>query len=143
MTRTRWIVVGLLATALRVGAQSPTVSDSVLDHRTRVVSAQLRCPVCQGLSLQDSPSALSQQMKDVVRAQLASGKSDEEVKAYFVARYGEWILMEPPARGFNVLVYVLPLVALAAGGIFLGVLVRRWTRGALPGAETFTAPPPP
>jgi len=104
-----------------------TAADSALNERVRSLSAQLRCPVCQGLALQDSPSELAQQMRDVVRAQIELGKSDDEVKAYFVGRYGEWILMEPTARGFNMLVYILPFVGLAAGGAFLVFVVRRWT----------------
>ena len=107
-----------------------TAADSLLEARTRNLSAQLRCPVCQGLSLQDSPSELSQQMRDVVRSQIALGKSDEEVKAYFVERYGEWILMAPKARGFNLLVYVLPFLGLIAGASVLFFAVRRWTRAS-------------
>ena len=113
-----------------------TAADTVLEARTRQLSSQLRCPVCQGLSLQDSPSELSQQMRDVVRSQLAMGKSDAEVKAYFVARYGEWILMEPKARGFNLLVYILPFVGLIAGAGVLVLAVRRWTRGRPGDAST-------
>ena len=116
------------STPPRVVAAPLTAADSLMEARTRNLAAQLRCPVCQGLSLQDSPSELSQQMRDVVRAQLDLGKSDEEVKAYFVARYGEWILMEPKARGFNLLVYVLPFLGLVAGGAILFFAVRRWTR---------------
>ena len=107
-----------------------TAADSLLEARTSNLSAQLRCPVCQGLSLQDSPSELSQQMRDVVRSQIALGKSDEEVKAYFVERYGEWILMAPKARGFNLLVYVLPFLGLIAGASVLFFAVRRWTRAS-------------
>jgi cytochrome c-type biogenesis protein CcmH len=66
-------------------------------------------------------------MRDVVRQQLQDGKSQDEVKQYFVARYGEWILMAPPASGFNWLVYSLPAVVLVFGVVFLVVLVRRWT----------------
>jgi cytochrome c-type biogenesis protein CcmH len=104
-----------------------TAADSALDAETRALAAQLRCPVCQGLSVQDSPSELAQQMRDVVRQQLQDGKSPNEVKQYFVARYGEWILMAPPASGFNWLVYSLPAVVLVFGVVFLVVLVRRWT----------------
>ncbi|MBI4408850.1 MAG: cytochrome c-type biogenesis protein CcmH [Gemmatimonadetes bacterium] len=99
-----------------------------LEARTRLVASQLRCPVCQGLSIQDSPSELAQEMKQVVRAQLAAGRTPDEVKAYFVARYGEWILLEPEPRGFNLAVYLLPVLALLAGLAVVGVVVRRWTR---------------
>jgi len=108
-------------------AVSAARADSALDAATRDLAAQLRCPVCQGLSLQDSPSELSQQMRDLVRQQLQEGKTPDQVKQYFVARYGQWILMAPPASGFNWLVYALPWLALAGGVVLIVVLVRRWT----------------
>lgn len=109
-------------------ASPPVRRDSALEARTSAVAAQLRCPVCQGLSIQDSPSELSQSMRSVVRDQLADGKSPDEVKAYFVSKYGEWILLSPEASGFNVVAYALPVlvVVLGAAGIFLAV--RKWTR---------------
>jgi cytochrome c-type biogenesis protein CcmH len=103
------------------------MSDSLLDVRTKELAAELRCPVCQGLSLADSPSELSMQMKQVVRDQLAAGKSPEEVKAYFVSKYGEWILLEPKPRGMNLAVYLLPLFLLVGGGGLIVVMVRKWT----------------
>ncbi len=102
-------------------------ADSALDAATRSLASQLRCPVCQGLSVQDSPSELAQQMRDVVRQQLQDGKSPDDVKDYFVSRYGQWILMTPPAAGFNWLVYSLPGIVLLIGAAMLVVLVRRWT----------------
>ena len=120
------IAAFLIALALQT---TPSVTDdSILEARTREVSAVLRCPVCQGLSLQDSPSELSLQMKDVVRQQLREGKSPEEVKAYFVSKYGEWILLEPKASGVNLLVYVLPILLVLGGGVAIGFMVRKWTR---------------
>jgi cytochrome c-type biogenesis protein CcmH len=103
-------------------------NDPVLEARVRGVASKLRCPVCQGLSLQDSPSELSQEMKDVVREQLASGKSEDEVIRYFVGKYGEWILLEPKASGFNIAVYALPVLMLAGGALVVTAAVRRWTR---------------
>ena len=108
-------------------AAVPPAADSALDAATRSLASQLRCPVCQGLSVQDSPSELAQQMRDVVRQQLQDGKSADDVKDYFVARYGQWILMTPPAAGFNWLVYSLPGIVLLIGAVMLIVLVRRWT----------------
>jgi len=104
--------------------------DSILEARTREIASHLRCPVCQGLSIQDSPSELSQQMKQVVRDQLKAGRSPEEVKAYFVSKYGEWILLEPKPAGMNLAVYLLPLLLLLGGGGLIVVMVRKWTAAA-------------
>ncbi len=110
-----------------LGAVQQSPADSVLEARTAAVASQLRCPVCQGLSIQDSPSELSQQMRAVVKDQLRAGKTPDEVKAYFISKYGEWILLEPPAHGINILVYALPLLVIAAGLGIIVVAVRKWT----------------
>jgi cytochrome c-type biogenesis protein CcmH len=107
-------------------AQISQAADSVLEARVRAVASELRCPVCQGESIQDSPAALAQQMRAVVREQLAAGRTPDEVKAYFVDKYGEWILLRPKARGWNMLVYVLPLVALLIGVALVARATRRW-----------------
>ena len=109
-------------------AQQPALEDSILEARTAQVASQLRCPVCQGLSIQDSPSELSQQMRAVVKDQLRAGKTPEEVKAYFISKYGPWILLEPPPRGFNLLVYALPVLLVVAGLGVIFIAVRKWTR---------------
>jgi cytochrome c-type biogenesis protein CcmH len=119
------------------------LSGAELEALTREVASQLRCPVCQGESIQDSPSGLAQDMRSVVRDQLAAGRTPDEVKAYFVARYGEWILLQPTARGFNVVVYALPFLALLAGAAAIVLAVRRWTLGAseIPAGADDSPPP--
>jgi cytochrome c-type biogenesis protein CcmH len=104
-----------------------TPSDSALEARTTAVASTLRCPVCQGESIQDSPSELAKQMRAVVRDQLRAGNTPDQVKAYFVSRYGEWILLEPTMTGLNILLYVLPVVLVLGGLALIAVLVRRWT----------------
>jgi cytochrome c-type biogenesis protein CcmH len=123
-------VTGLLAALAfaAVGALQQGPADSALENRTSLVAAQLRCPVCQGLSIQESPSELSQQMRAVVKDQLRDGKTPDEVKAYFVSKYGEWILLEPKPRGFNVLVYALPILIVILGLGWIAVSVRKWSR---------------
>ena len=116
------------ALATAAAAQQPTLADSILEARTAQVASQLRCPVCQGLSIQDSPSELSQQMRAVVKDQLRAGRTPDEVKAYFISKYGEWILLEPPPRGFNILVYAMPVLLVLAGLGVIFVAVRKWTR---------------
>jgi cytochrome c-type biogenesis protein CcmH/NrfF len=102
-------------------------ADSVLGARTTALAVQIRCAVCQGISIQDSPSALAREMREVVRDQLRAGRTEEEVKAYFVSKYGEWILLEPPAHGLNLAIYLLPVLLVVGGAAGLVVVVRRWT----------------
>lgn len=126
-----------LALALSLGASAQAQSgkgilagppgDSLLEATTREVASQLRCPVCQGNSIQDSPSELAQEMKGLVREQLQSGKTPDEVKRYFIDKYGEWILLEPKASGFNLLVYLLPILAVGGGVILVLRAVKKWT----------------
>ena len=102
--------------------------DSIaLEAATSALASELRCPVCQGNSIQDSPSELAQQMRSLVRDQLRSGKSPDEVRAYFVDKYGEWILLAPKAEGFNLVVYIIPFVAILAGALIVWRTVKRWT----------------
>lgn len=149
----RWITAGVLvATASAAGAAPATgqggqggqegqrarmeglqlsrsgpLEDPALEARATALAGQLRCPVCQGLSIHDSPSPLAQDMKDLIRSEVAAGATDEEVRQYFISKYGEWVLLEPEARGFNLLVYVLPLVGLLLGLALIVVMVRKWT----------------
>jgi cytochrome c-type biogenesis protein CcmH len=102
-----------------------------LDKETREVAGALMCPVCQNLSAADSQSELAEQMRQVVRAKLAAGESREQILAYFVDRYGEEILIDPPKRGFNLFIWVVPPLLLIGFGVVLWRSVRRWrARGA-------------
>lgn len=112
------------------GRAQTTARDSVIEAQVHELAKVLRCPVCQGLSIADSPSELSTQMKNVVRDQLREGKSPDEVKAYFVSKYGEWILLEPKPRGMNWLVYLAPFFLLLAGGALIVHSVKKWTAPA-------------
>lgn len=102
-------------------------ADSALDAQVASVASTLRCPVCQGESIQDSPAELAQEMRAVVRDQLRAGKTPDEIRAYFVSRYGEWILLEPKMTGLNILLYVFPVALVIGGLVGVVVLVRRWT----------------
>ena len=118
--------------------------DSALDARVREVSAQLRCPVCQGESILDSPAELAQQMRAVVREQLRAGRTPEEIKAFFVGRYGEWILLEPAMTGLNIALYAFPVLLVIGGLALVALVVRRWTRPptTVPDGAPLTSIPP-
>lgn len=109
-------------------AGAPT--GEALDELTARVASQLRCPVCRQLSINDSQSDLALEAKSLIRDKLATGESPEEVKAYFVSKYGEWVLLAPPKRGFTLLVWILPVGAFAAGGVLLATVLRRWLSSA-------------
>ena len=109
--------------------------DPTREARVQKLGKLLRCPVCQGLSIADSPSSTARAQLDRVRDLVAEGKSDEEIRDYFVARYGEWVLLQPTTHGVNVLVWGGPAILLAVG--FLIILGQVKRKGAPP---TLTAP---
>src|SRR3990172_6466102 len=109
---------------------------SPTDEQVRQIAAELRCPVWQGLSPADSPSRMADQMRDLIRERLEAGESPEAVKAYFVARYGEWILLAPTHEGFNLVVWVLPFLGLTGGAAALLMVLRRWKNHPAPAATS-------
>lgn len=101
-----------------------------IDARVAGIAAQLRCPVCQNLSVNDSPSKVAGAFRDRVRELLLEGRSDKQVLDFFVARYGDWILLSPPKRGIALTVWIAPLLLLAGGVAIAAASVRRWTQRA-------------
>lgn len=122
---TRLLLLMMVAVAA-LGAAPP--GRAVTDDQVREVAANLRCVVCQSLSVADSPSETANQMRAIVRERLAAGETPEQVTAYFVEKYGIWILLAPPRRGFNLLVWVVPFAGLALGLVLAGFAMRRWAR---------------
>jgi len=131
-------LAGVLATLLLLaGAAAAAPVDETTVHD---VAAQLRCVVCQSLSVADSPSETASQMRGIIRERLAAGESPAEVRAYFVEKYGEWILLAPPKSGFNLLVWVVPFAGLGLGLVLVAVVLRRWSRKIPPGAPAGVDP---
>ena len=116
----------------------PLAGDA-LDRRTQEVAALLRCPVCQGLSVADSPAATAVNMRTQVRDLLARGYDSEQTLTYFERSYGEFVRLKPPLRGVNWLVWIAPGVCLIAGVIVATRILRRATR---PAAATTASPAP-
>jgi cytochrome c-type biogenesis protein CcmH len=99
-----------------------------LEEQTRALAAELRCVVCQNLSVADSPSEMAQQMRAIVREQLAAGRTPQEVRDFFVSKYGEWVLLKPKTSGVSLVLWVMPYIALTAGLLFALWLMRRWAK---------------
>ncbi|HEV7921677.1 MAG TPA: cytochrome c-type biogenesis protein CcmH [Thermoanaerobaculia bacterium] len=96
-----------------------------LDKRTAEIAQLLRCPVCQGLAIGDSPSIMAMNMKEQVRELLARGYSQEQILKYFEQSYGQFVLLKPKFQGVNALVWILPLAALLLG---LGLILMKMNK---------------
>ena len=108
----------------------------------RAVASQLRCPVCQDLSVADSPSALAREMRGKIATELRAGTPPYAIRAEFVDAYGDWILMSPPRHGVSLLAWILPALLLGAGVVVAVVSVFRWTRGGRAVQSADAAAPP-
>ncbi len=118
-----------LLLALPAGAVQPdeVLPDPVLEARARALSQELRCVQCQSESIDDSNAAIARDLRILVRERLVAGDSDDDVRAYMVERYGEFVLLNPPVKGLNWLLWLAGPAMLAAGlGIAL-VSARRRT----------------
>jgi cytochrome c-type biogenesis protein CcmH len=107
-------------------AQAPTSTpaniDPALEARVKNLSAELRCLVCQNQTVADSDAPVARDMREQVRAQLAAGKSEAEVKRYMTERFGDFVLYKPPLKATTFVLWVAPFLALLLGGF---LLVRR------------------
>ena len=117
----------VVAAALVVGSSSGSEDPSPA-ARSRRLAAGLRCPVCQGLSVADSPSLTARAIAADIRRRVEAGESDGEIRQAFVDRYGEWVLLEPAGSGLGALVWALPVAALVLAGGGLALAFRRWRR---------------
>jgi cytochrome c-type biogenesis protein CcmH len=113
-----------------------------LEARVQQLGKELRCAVCQGLSVADSPSSMARAQLDKIRELVAEGKTDQQVRDYFVARYGEWVLLQPTAEGFNWFVWLGPVALLLGGGYVISRQVRRAPEPSTPAASAPPAPAP-
>lgn len=108
------IAIALLALAAVV-AFAARPHDLTAEERIDQITAELRCPVCQGLSVKDSASDTARQMRDLVAQRVREGKTNAEIEAEFRAAYGDWILLSPPVTSWSGLIWLVPIAAVAAG----------------------------
>ena len=119
----------LVVTLLLVAATSWASSDPALDARLKKLEEELRCLVCQNQSLADSNAPLAEDLRREVRALAAQGKDDEQIKQFLVARYGDFVLYDPPVKRITWLLWFGPFALLALGaGIWFAITRRRRKR---------------
>jgi cytochrome c-type biogenesis protein CcmH len=131
------------ALALALTLIPTLVAADELDDRVREIAKVLRCPVCSGETVADSNAPVSVQMRGVIREKLEAGETPDQIKTYFVERYGESILLSPETRGFTLGVWVMPVVALLLGLAIVLAVLRSWSRRTAPVVAADPVAPPP
>jgi cytochrome c-type biogenesis protein CcmH len=111
----------------------------VTDDQVNAIAKQLYCPVCENIPLDVCPTQACAQWRDLIREMLASGKTEAEIKQYFVDHYGDRVLASPPAQGLHWLIYILPPASIAAGAFVLLRAFRSW-KAPLPDISSEEAP---
>ena len=104
--------------------EKPASPPPDLSPEVFAIARELRCPVCQGQSVAESNSGVATEMRRIIAEMLQQGKTRDEIKAFFVERYGEWILYEPPKQGITLWVWLLPVLGLALLGLGLFAYFR-------------------
>jgi cytochrome c-type biogenesis protein CcmH len=118
------IAMSFIAPAMAVEPDE-ILADPVMESRAREISQELRCVVCQNQVIDDSDAPLARDMRILVRERIVAGDTDEEVKAYLVDRYGNFVLMRPPLNNETILLWFGPLLALAAAFAGFAIYMRR------------------
>lgn len=108
------------------------VSEDPLERRVLDIAKDLRCTVCQNQPVAESNADLARDMRAIIREQVLAGKSRDEIIAYFVDRYGDYVLMNPPKRGSGTIVWAGPLALIVVVGLSGFVFLRRRLRPSMP-----------
>ncbi|MDZ4312907.1 MAG: cytochrome c-type biogenesis protein [Cypionkella sp.] len=132
-----WILALVLIASPAFAVQPDEIlPDVALEARARAISENLRCPVCQGETIDDSNAPISRDLRLAVRERLVAGDSDDQVVDYIVARFGEFVLYKPRAQGSSLILWLAgPAMLLAGAGIALAMSRKR---AAAPEAESLS-----
>jgi len=122
--------------AAPLAAQDAAPDAPVTANEVNEVAKELWCPLCSGVRLDACELKACDQMKDVIADKLTEGEDAQSIKKYFLAQYGPQVLGEPPMEGFNWLAWVLPVVVLVIGGLFVWSRVHTMMRTPQPAAPT-------
>ena len=134
------LTLGVMMLALVLAVACTTQYDvPPLESRAYKLNGVIMCPVCPGESIDQSQNPLAVQMRAIVLEQLQEGRTEGEIKAFFVERYGDSVLLEPPASGFNLAVWALPPLAVGVAAVALFGALRLMRRPRAPEADSALA----
>ena len=130
------LVLLCIAGAVPALAQDATPSTPVTADDINAVAKQMYCPVCENIPLDVCPTQACTQWRATIREKLVAGWSEQQIKDYFAAQYGERVLAAPTSDGFTVLVWIIPPIAVIAGAVGLWAFMRRAVQSAPTAAST-------
>ncbi len=116
------------------------LTEDEVQAKVREISKTLRCAVCQSESVWESGAELAMQMRQIVRERVIAGESGDEIRAYFVSRYGDFILLKPRVTGLNRLIWFGPFLLLAVSAFLLYRKMRSWVTQTPPSPPDQIAP---
>lgn len=105
--------------SLVVPEGSPVINQEEITHRSSRLAARIKCPVCQGQSVADSQTQPAIEMLAKTEELIAEGYTDEQIEAWFVDKYGQWILLKPPVQGHHLALWFSPVVFLLGGALIV------------------------
>lgn len=126
------LLLSLWATPVHALDPGEALADPALEARARALSQELRCMVCQNQSIDDSDAPLARDLRQMVRARLTAGDTDDEIRGAVVARYGEFALFRPRVAAHTAPLWAMPMVILLLGGFFAWRVMRQRQNASTP-----------
>ena len=137
--RRKWFwgafLTALVLAGISISQAAAQEKNPVTDDQVNEVARQLYCPVCENTPLDVCPTTACAQWRALIREKLELGWSKDQIVDYFVNQYGDRVIAEPPRRGLNWLVYVIPPAAILVAAVFLGLMIRRMKKSSLTTTE--------
>jgi len=124
-----FVALMLLASTAHAVQPDEIMGDPVKEARARDLSRELRCMVCQNQSIDDSEAPLAHDLRMILRERIAAGDTDDQAKAYLVARYGHFVLLKPPFEPATWALWLGPLLILVLGGVGVTMYWREHSKG--------------
>ena len=134
-----WLLVGVAVATMLVFGVVDGRDDRTNAERAHDIGATIACPQCVGQSVVESDVAISREIRAEIGRLVVAGYSDDDIRARFAERYGDWVILTPSRSGVSGLVWVIPVVGLVVGVGLLGVTLGRWRRASRVGGEVSEA----
>ena len=121
-----WIILVILLLQSLIPASAYAQDSGPTDNDVNAIAKQLYCPVCENIPLDACGTQACEQWRGIIRDKLSEGWTEDQIKDYFVAQYGDRVLAEPPRQGFNWVVYIVPMVIFVGGGYLFYKGLNQW-----------------